>query len=361
MIRNNIKILYVTKMKNTKANGVTVAVTQLLNSISKYTCVGWFDLGAIDFDIDENVTRINFENWEGFGADIVIFEDPFNSLEFCKIAKSLRKKKIPYILSPHGCFTRVAMQKKALKKYLAVHSLFRTFFYGCFATQYLCENERINSLQYKHSLVIPNGITINDRYTVKKIIRNIVFISRKDVRHKGIDYLLKAIKVKKDLLELKGVKVKIYGSVESESDEKFINDFIYENKLSNVVLNNGAVFGKEKETVLMNADLFILTSRHEGFPMSILEALSYGLPVLITEGTNMTDLIENASAGWICKTDVEDIARTLENAVECTDCSQISKNARLLAKKYSWESISVDTIEEYAKIIQTNKENRINN
>ena len=61
----------------------------------------------------------------------------------------------------------------------------------------------------------------------------------------------------------------------------------------------------------MNSDMFILTSRHEGFPMSILEALSYGLPVLITKGTNMTDLVHKASAGWTCETDPIEIAKTL--------------------------------------------------
>lgn len=354
-MKSNLRILYITKLKNTKANGVTVAVTQLLNSISKYAVVGWIDLGNVDINICSDVQKLGREDWKEFRADIAVFEDPFNSLEFCKIAQVLKKKHIPYILSPHGCFTKIAMQKKAAKKYIAIHTVFRRYLRGCCATQYLCEDEKNKSIQFNRALVIPNGIPINSYYTIKNAIHNIVFISRKDVRHKGIDYLLEAILIDKSLLESKNVNINIYGSTESEDDENYINAFISNNDLSNIVKNNGAVFDKEKEHILMNSDMFILTSRHEGFPMSILEALSYGLPVLITKGTNMTDLVNEASAGWTCDIDVMEIAKTLERALECRNYSDYSINARKLSNEYSWETISMTTIEQYNNIVKKNR------
>lgn len=354
-MKSNLRILYITKLKNTKANGVTVAVTQLLNSISKYAIVGWFDLGSVDFEVGSDIQKLGRETWEEFGAEIAVFEDPFNTLEFCKIAKDLRKKHIPYILSPHGCFTKIAMQKKALKKYIAVHTVFHPYLRGCCATQYLCEDEKNNSMHFNRAVVIPNGIPNNDRFSIKNEIHNIVFISRKDVRHKGIDFLLKAVLIDKSLLESQKVKINLYGSTESEEDENFINAFICDNKLSGIVTNNGAVFDKEKQKVLLNSDMFILTSRHEGFPMSILEALSYGLPVLITKGTNMTDLVEEASAGWTCDTDEMEIAKTLERALLCTTYSEYSRNARKLSNNYSWDTISKATIEQYISIVNENR------
>ena len=354
-MKSNLRILYITKLKNTKANGVTVAVTQLLNSISKYAVVGWFDLGNVGFEVCSDIQKLGRETWEEFGAEIAVFEDPFNTLEFCKIAKALRKKHIPYILSPHGCFTKIAMKKKALKKYIAVHTVFRRYLRGCCATQYLCEDEKNKSMHFNRALVIPNGIPINDHYAIKSEIHNIVFISRKDVRHKGIDFLLKAVLIDKSLLESQKVKINLYGSTESEEDEKFINAFICDNNLSGIVTNNEAVFDKEKENVLLNSDMFILTSRHEGFPMSILEALSYGLPVLITKGTNMTDLVDEASAGWTCETDAVEIAKTLERALRCSNYSEYSRNARELSNEYSWDTISMTTIKQYSDIVKKNR------
>lgn len=353
-MKSNLHILYITKLKNTKANGVTVAVTQLLNSISKYAIVGWFDLGSVDFEVCSDIQKLGRETWKEFGAEIAVFEDPFNTLEFCKIAKVLRKKHIPYILSPHGCFAKIAMQKNALKKYIAVYTVFRRYLRECCATQYLCEDEKNNSMHFNRALVIPNGIPNNDRFFIKNEVHNIVFISRKDVRHKGIDFLLKAVLIDKSLLESKKVKINLYGSIESKEDEHFINAFICDNKLSDIVTNNGAVFDKEKQNVLLNSDMFILTSRHEGFPLSILEALSYGLPVLITKGTNMTDLVDEASAGWTCDTDEMEIAKTLEKALLCTAYSEYSRNARKLSKNYSWDTISKATIEQYISIVNEN-------
>lgn len=349
---SELNILYITKLRDSKANGVTVAVSQLLNSISKYTNVAWLDIGDISIDSCNNVLKLSLNDWEKFDVDIAVFEDPFNDLRFCKLARILEKKRIPYILSPHGCFTKVAMKNKALKKYISIHTVFRHFLSNCYATQYLCVNERNNSIRFNEEIVIPNGILVNNDIQIRKDIKNIVFIGRKDVRHKGIDFLLKAILIEKEVLQYKNVKVSIYGSTESEKDDTYINNFIIENNLSDIVFNYGQIFGEEKKTVLKKSDLFILTSRHEGFPMSILEALSYGLPVLITEGTNMTDIIEKANAGWTCATDEKAISKKIENAVNCTDCSVLSRNAIKLANQYSWDSVSQETISKYNKIIE---------
>ena len=50
--------------------------------------------------------------------------------------------------------------------------------------------------------------------------------------------------------------------------------------------------GKSKEQVLLDADVFIQTSRTEGLPTAVLEAMSYKIPVLITKGTGLYDDIK---------------------------------------------------------------------
>jgi len=49
--------------------------------------------------------------------------------------------------------------------------------------------------------------------------------------------------------------------------------------LQNVVYINDGIFDDEKEKKQLESDFFILTSRFEGHPMGLIEALSYGLRV----------------------------------------------------------------------------------
>ena len=55
------------------------------------------------------------------------------------------------------------------------------------------------------------------------------------------------------------------------------------------VLFFGPAFGEEKEALLRSADAFILPSFSEGLPMSVLEACSYGLPVVMTPECNLPE------------------------------------------------------------------------
>ena len=89
--------------------------------------------------------------------------------------------------------------------------------------------------------------------------------------------------------------------------------------------------------------------------MSILEGLSYGLPVFITKGTNMYDIVKNAQAGWVCDNSVEDIALTLDKMLIQKNVEFLSDNARNLSLEYSWEKISKDTVEIYEELIKKYK------
>jgi len=60
----------------------------------------------------------------------------------------------------------------------------------------------------------------------------------------------------------------------------------------------GEVEDQKKAAVFSLADLFVLPSESEGFSNAILEAMSYGIPVLITPGCNFPEVEEHA-AGWI--------------------------------------------------------------
>ena len=55
------------------------------------------------------------------------------------------------------------------------------------------------------------------------------------------------------------------------------------------ILVSKPVFDLEKEKVFRNSSAFILSSFSEGLPMAVLEAMSYGVPCLISENCNLPE------------------------------------------------------------------------
>ena len=71
--------------------------------------------------------------------------------------------------------------------------------------------------------------------------------------------------------------------------------------------------------------------------MGLIEALSYGVPCLVTPGTNMSTEIKQEDAGWTCACSVDSIADGLQRMIEeKKTLLEKSCNARRLATKYDW-------------------------
>ncbi len=61
----------------------------------------------------------------------------------------------------------------------------------------------------------------------------------------------------------------------------------------------GWIGGKEKDAKLREADLFFLPSYSEGMPMSILDAMGYGLPIVATNVGGITKIVKNGQNGFV--------------------------------------------------------------
>jgi glycosyltransferase involved in cell wall biosynthesis len=86
--------------------------------------------------------------------------------------------------------------------------------------------------------------------------------------------------------------------------------------IGHLVRVGGGKFGEEKAQILRGADAFIQCSRTEGLPLGPLEALSWGLPCLLTAGVGLGGSVLDAGAGDTCDTSVRGIAEMLERFLE---------------------------------------------
>lgn len=84
-----------------------------------------------------------------------------------------------------------------------------------------------------------------------------------------------------------------------DGDVVQVNEIIKQNDLENIAVFQGWVNGEKKERLLNMADAYILPSYNEGLPISILEAMSYSLPIISTNVGGIPEILKNGENGFI--------------------------------------------------------------
>lgn len=291
-----------------------------------------------------------------FSPDVVIFHSLY-MIEYIYFSKYLSKRHIPYLVELHGAMSKENYKKGKLKKYIANVICFNKFLRGAQSIIYLNDGEYFNSLVKDinpQSIIIPNGCYLPSRVerfdkTFPERIE-ILFLGRIDIYHKALDILLEAL----EIVEKEGwadrIHFHFYGTG-SKSDLVSFKSAI--NKFSQFADFGGPVYGRDKEQVFQRSHIFILNSRSEGMPMGVLEALSYGLPCIITPQTNMAKFIQGNNAGWVTKLDAKEIAGTIIKACHQyrNDFIGYSQRAYDLAKQFSWQKVAIESINSYTSVI----------
>ena len=290
--------------------------------------------------IKKTILRLN--------PEYVIFHGFYN-FKYSLIASFLLLKKIPYLIQPHSSFDKNSQIHSFFRKKIANLLILNKFRKNALSIIFLNEKEKENSyFPVDRYLIIPNGVKLRNlpfSLNSQKSTINLFYIGRIDIFHKGLDIMINFFNNISSKIKL---VLNIYGTGEKKELIKLIRKIRY----SNNIFFHGAVFGKEKEKAFLDNDVFLLTSRYEGLPISILESLSYGKPLLITEGTNMTYLFKEFNVGkqiFDIDSDLSEIVSFLfdfsknkeKYFIECIKC--VSKN-------FTWDQIASLSIEKIRNI-----------
>ncbi|MDB4537632.1 glycosyltransferase [Akkermansiaceae bacterium] len=300
-----------------------------------------------------------------------------------QVPKIACRRDMPWLVSPHGMLDQWALAHSAWKKKIAAVLFERNHLSGAACLHALCrpEAQSIRSYGLKNPVcVIPNGVELVNAENLKtgKLKpekKTLLFLGRIHPK-KG---LLNALRALSETLKTESGKLNIddwqfviagwnQGGHEAELKELAtelgirwadVRQSGEESSAFNVqfrefqLLFVGPAFGVNKERLLRSASAFILPSFSEGLPMSVLEAWSYGLPVLMTDHCNLPEGFA-ANAALRIGTDVENIATGLSGLLHASasDLQALGDNGRaLVERQFTWDQVAAQMKQVYDWIL----------
>ena len=222
-------------------------------------------------------------------------------------------RKVPVVVSPRGTLSNYSFNNKNSGSKNIIHAVLgRPLLRKCYIhTTSDNESSAVNSIiRSKGSFNIPNFIALGanapqlengqDEYL------RLLYLSRIEEK-KGLDILLDALKT---------VTVPYKLTIAGDGNPDYVNHLkgiAEKNNISDKISWIG--FQQEnKFDVLREHDLFILPSHDENFGNVVIESLSVGTPVLISENVGLADYVKETGMGWICQTNAASVSNAI-NAI----------------------------------------------
>ncbi|MBE8998631.1 glycosyltransferase [Nostoc sp. LEGE 12447] len=270
---------------------------------------------------------------------------------------------VPYIVRPLGQLCEWSLQQSSRKKQIYLQLIEKANLNYSKSIHFTSKQEQQEASQLNlssPSFILPHGVDIpninpNARQHLRQYLNLpddepiILFLSR--LHHKkGLEYLIPALGKLSDYrftFVLAGS-----GSQEYESE---IKSLLVSNGIKNHTHITGFVKGEIKDLIMQGSDLFALTSYSENFGVAALEALAVGLPVLLTPGIALADLVAQQHLGYVTELQVTAIAASIQQALDHPhEAKEMGDRARkFILENYTWDRIASKLISVYTDIIES--------
>jgi glycosyltransferase involved in cell wall biosynthesis len=201
---------------------------------------------------------------------------------------------------------------------------------------------------------VPNGIDLaavprkvdvsllHRRYPKIAGRRVFLFLGRLDPLHKGLDLLLEAFAQ----AVAYNFALVIVGP-DWQGSMAWLRSRAEALGLGGRVIFTGPAYGREKWSYLAGGDVFVHTSRWEGFAFSVLEALAMGKPVLASTGADPERKINKQGAGFTVPATAKDVAKAIHCLAQLSneELLRMGSQARAMAEEYDWKHIARSLLE----------------
>jgi glycosyltransferase involved in cell wall biosynthesis len=298
--------------------------------------------------------------------DLVNFHgvyDPYH----CALAARLRECGIPYVVFPHGGLQLLAQARKGLKKAVGNALFFDSYARGAAALFASSEREKAGALaRYPGARVFiaPNAVPQEllselraGRWRSRAAASGPILvgsIGRIENEPKGTDLLFEAIRLQQRHHPDAGLRYELVGPYHTPADRELVARLLAALPQPELVSLPGPKAGQAKWDALAAFDVFIHTSRFEGMPAAILEAMAAGKPCVLTQGTNLSHIAREHGAGWDCEPEPESILQALLAAASAgrEELVRRGEAARsFVLERMTWDAVAAAYLKDVRAIL----------
>lgn len=210
---------------------------------------------------------------------------------------------------------------------------------------------KVNNFYDSKAEYIPNGITVmknvmiqrqeNDVFTKYNVEpgKYIIAVTRL-VRHKGVHLIIDAYKKMNVDLKNKYKLVIVGGGTFGDPYENELKEMAAGD--SNIIMT-GMLTGDDLKNLFIGAKLFVHASSTEGLPITVLEAMNYERPVVVSDIQEHVEVISEDRGITFRSGDVNSLISKLEFALDDNNSEYINnivvKAKNAVKNEYNWEKV----------------------
>ena len=283
------------------------------------------------------------------------------------VYETLKSKNKPYVLSIHGELFPHPSKNRSFQKKFFYELLQKKVIKNAAAVHAVSENEArhiANLVNHPDIFFIPNGINpeefkgpsdagwIRQAYPQLAGKKTILFLGR-IFPGKGLDVLVRAFS------RIARIRSDVYLLIAGPDNWGYKNELeemLDREAIPERVIFTGMLIGDKKKAAFSCADLFVYPSYSEGFSNAVLEAMAWGLPVIISPQCNFPE-VQTRGAGRVIEPEVGQLEKVISGLLDQPEiCRQMGDRGRALVNdQYTWDKIAENMIAAYERIINASR------
>lgn len=257
-------------------------------------------------------------------------------------ARVCRFARVPYVLRPLGSLTEWAMRQKSVRKRLFMGMIGRRLLRGASAVHYTSLDEKEQSeriLDARNGVVLPLGFERVEIECSNRIESRLLLILGRLHPVKGLEQFIDAFADVVSESPFSDWQALIAG----DGEPSYVSELkrcVEARDKSSVIGFAGWVEGEAKDDLFRRAAVLVSTSQLESFGITIVEAMSRAIPVLVSRRVALAKGIADAEAGWVYDGTSADLRRVLRACLQSKDRERRGENAMAFSRRFSWEAIT---------------------